>query len=141
MLREHKVAESAAVLRYSPGYCGWHVSGQKKLFELDNLVARDLPDEEPFTPIDFESFEKACLKASYIVPDAYFVAIDNNKYVGLSLLNKFKADKDLSNIESGINETGITHKPTKTPKSDLQQVKSKISIFVPILPCKISGAI
>jgi hypothetical protein len=22
-----------AVLRYSPGYCGWHVTGQKKLFE------------------------------------------------------------------------------------------------------------
>ena len=25
--------ENSAVLRYSPGYCGWHVSGQKKLFE------------------------------------------------------------------------------------------------------------
>ncbi len=23
-----------AVLRYSPGYCGWHISGQKRLFEL-----------------------------------------------------------------------------------------------------------
>ncbi len=34
LLKEHKVAESAAVLRYSPGYCGWHVSGQKKLFEF-----------------------------------------------------------------------------------------------------------
>jgi hypothetical protein len=27
-------AATAAVLRYSPGYCGWHISGQKKLFEL-----------------------------------------------------------------------------------------------------------
>jgi hypothetical protein len=25
--------ESTRVLLYSPGYCGWHVSGQKKLFE------------------------------------------------------------------------------------------------------------
>ena len=24
------------VLRYSPGYCGWHISGQKKLFEKIN---------------------------------------------------------------------------------------------------------
>lgn len=32
--RGKKVANSAAVLRYSPGYCGWHVSGQKKLFEF-----------------------------------------------------------------------------------------------------------
>ena len=23
-----------AVLRYSPGYCGWHISGQRKLFEF-----------------------------------------------------------------------------------------------------------
>ena len=26
--------ESGGVLRYSPGYCGWHISGQKKLFEF-----------------------------------------------------------------------------------------------------------
>lgn len=26
-------SESGAALRYSPGYCGWHISGQKKLFE------------------------------------------------------------------------------------------------------------
>lgn len=28
ILRENQV------LRYSPGYCGWHISGQKKLFEI-----------------------------------------------------------------------------------------------------------
>jgi hypothetical protein len=34
-LREqNRVANSAAVLRYGPGYCGWHVSGQKKLLEF-----------------------------------------------------------------------------------------------------------
>ena len=26
--------EGTALLRYSPGYCGWHVSGQKRLFEF-----------------------------------------------------------------------------------------------------------
>ena len=26
--------ENGGVLRYSPGYCGWHISGQKKLFEF-----------------------------------------------------------------------------------------------------------
>lgn len=29
-----KVDSSTGVLIYSPGYCGWHVSGQKKLFEF-----------------------------------------------------------------------------------------------------------
>jgi len=32
--RNGSVAQPAGVLRYSPGYCGWHVSGQKKLFEI-----------------------------------------------------------------------------------------------------------
>jgi hypothetical protein len=31
---EYRVANSAALLRYCPGYCGWHVSGQKKLLEF-----------------------------------------------------------------------------------------------------------
>lgn len=26
--------DHGGVLRYSPGYCGWHISGQKKLFEF-----------------------------------------------------------------------------------------------------------
>jgi hypothetical protein len=28
-----EISHSRAILRYSPGYCGWHISGQKKLFE------------------------------------------------------------------------------------------------------------
>ncbi len=31
---ERKLKRDAAVLGYSPGYCGWHISGQKKLFEF-----------------------------------------------------------------------------------------------------------
>ena len=27
-----RLADDGAALRYSPGYCGWHVSGQKRLF-------------------------------------------------------------------------------------------------------------
>lgn len=30
---EIHLSDSTAVMRFSPGYCGWHVSGQKKLFE------------------------------------------------------------------------------------------------------------
>lgn len=29
-----QITNPAKILRYSPGYCGWHVSGQKKLFEF-----------------------------------------------------------------------------------------------------------
>ncbi|UCH97470.1 MAG: hypothetical protein JSV88_11625 [Candidatus Aminicenantes bacterium] len=33
LVSKSQASESTRVLLYSPGYCGWHVSGQKKLFE------------------------------------------------------------------------------------------------------------
>lgn len=32
--KKGEITPSTGILRYSPGYCGWHVSGQKKLFEF-----------------------------------------------------------------------------------------------------------
>jgi hypothetical protein len=32
LVSKHQLNEANRVLLYSPGYCGWHVSGQKKLF-------------------------------------------------------------------------------------------------------------
>jgi len=34
LVRKGRVGHSAGILRYSPGYCGWHMSGQRKLFEF-----------------------------------------------------------------------------------------------------------
>jgi len=33
LIEEGALTAATGVLRYSPGYCGWHVSGQRKLFE------------------------------------------------------------------------------------------------------------
>lgn len=32
--KKSQIGSSKTVLRFSPGYCGWHMSGQKKLFEF-----------------------------------------------------------------------------------------------------------
>lgn len=32
--KKEKITPEMEILRYSPGYCGWHMSGQKKLFEF-----------------------------------------------------------------------------------------------------------
>ena len=74
----------------------------RKLHELDQKIAPDLPDENGFTPIDFEDFKKECLEASFTLPDAYFVAVDGDKYVGLSALQKFAANKDLYTGLTGV---------------------------------------
>ncbi|UCD93579.1 MAG: hypothetical protein JSU69_07355, partial [Candidatus Zixiibacteriota bacterium] len=34
LVSERRNFGESTVLRYSPGYCGWHVSGQKRLFEF-----------------------------------------------------------------------------------------------------------
>ncbi|PIP12123.1 MAG: hypothetical protein COT45_03725 [bacterium (Candidatus Stahlbacteria) CG08_land_8_20_14_0_20_40_26] len=34
LIKNKKATTSTRVVRYSPGYCGWHISGQKKLFEF-----------------------------------------------------------------------------------------------------------
>jgi hypothetical protein len=36
LVRRGNISGDMAVMRYSPGYCGWHISGQKKLFEFLN---------------------------------------------------------------------------------------------------------
>lgn len=33
IIAENGLFNELSVLRYSPGYCGWHISGQKRLFE------------------------------------------------------------------------------------------------------------
>jgi cobalamin-dependent methionine synthase I len=47
------VDEKSVVMRYSPGYCGWHVSGQKKLFEYlqPGKIGIDLNDSYLMEPL------------------------------------------------------------------------------------------
>lgn len=53
LAKRDKANQATKILRYSPGYCGWHVSGQKKLFAylcpedigitlLDSFIMRPL---------------------------------------------------------------------------------------------------
>ncbi len=34
LTRKGEITPSKGILRFSPGYCGWHMSGQRKLFEF-----------------------------------------------------------------------------------------------------------
>jgi hypothetical protein len=44
---------SKGVMRFSPGYCGWHISGQKKLFEFlrPGEIGIELNDSYLMTPL------------------------------------------------------------------------------------------
>ena len=50
---ESRVANQSITLAYSPGYCGWHVSGQKKLFQFlkPDKIGITLNDSCLMTPL------------------------------------------------------------------------------------------
>ncbi len=50
---ESRVENSSTTLAYSPGYCGWHVSGQKKLFQFlePDKIGITLNDSCLMTPL------------------------------------------------------------------------------------------
>jgi GNAT superfamily N-acetyltransferase len=66
----------------------------RKLYELEETLSLDVPHPEPQTSLGFEFFEDALLKNPNLLPDAYFVAVDGDTYVGSSALWASQASGD-----------------------------------------------
>jgi len=73
-----------------------------KIYEMDQEIAEDMPDEDGFTRLDYETYRKENLEASYTVPESYFIALDNGNYIGVSVLFKFKQNKNLYTGLTGV---------------------------------------
>ncbi|MDP9310421.1 MAG: GNAT family N-acetyltransferase [Chloroflexota bacterium] len=74
----------------------------RKLYELDIEVAEDVPSPEPFTAWSYEFFAQHVLRSPRLLPDAYFVALLNGAYVGVSVL---WSNPDSRNLSTGL--TGV----------------------------------
>lgn len=57
-----------------------------KLYELDMIASADVPMPEPFTPPPYESWLKYFQDNPDLIPEAYFVALDGERYVGITSL-------------------------------------------------------
>lgn len=57
-----------------------------KLYELLGELERDVPSSEPFTPPSFESFLAQHVESPKLLPDGYFIAVDEDAWVGVSAL-------------------------------------------------------
>lgn len=64
---------------------------ERKLWDLDWSVHQDVPAPEPHARQSFESF-RASLRAPGFLSDGYFVALDGDRYVGLTHLLRAKAN-------------------------------------------------
>ena len=67
----------------------------RKLYELDWAIERDIPSTEPHTPVDFGLFVRDLFANPSLLPEAYFLAIRKGEYVGLSNLWRRDSDDDL----------------------------------------------
>ena len=80
----------------------------RKLYELEWLIDRDVPSPEPPSKVPFEEFQKVWERTN-LLPDAWFVAVDNGDYVGMTNLWTSQANAKLLYV--GL--TGVTRSHRK----------------------------
>lgn len=77
----------------------------RKLFDLHQEILADVPLPDRYTPeaVDFELWKRDLWESPYLLPEAYFIALDGERYVGESALWKSQASpQDLYTGLTGI---------------------------------------
>lgn len=84
---EHARQEGIAIvtleeeLRRDPG-------ALRRAYELHNAVVADIPMPIPYTPIPFEVYVRSTIESPRALPDAYFLALAGDDYVGEANLER-----------------------------------------------------
>jgi len=74
----------------------------RKVYELTMEVERDVPSPDPHTDVSYEFFVERRLNDPNLLPDAFFVALHDDKYVGTSALWASQGNDDLYTGLTGI---------------------------------------
>ena len=75
----------------------------RKLHELVQAIAADIPQPEPFTPISYDQWEAFEIRNPSLLPEGYMIAKDGSKYVGLSTV--WRIDREPKGLVQG--NTGV----------------------------------
>ncbi len=67
----------------------------RKAYELHQVARVDVPGLDPATPSPYERFEEDALRRPWSLPEAYFLAVRDGRYVGESALAKEASDPTL----------------------------------------------
>jgi mycothiol synthase len=85
-------------------------NSHQKLYELYKELIQQVPSPElprPRNPFYFERL----LESTDLLPDAYFIALHNENYVGMNVLNKRAAQdylfNELTGVKQGYRKMGI----------------------------------
>ncbi len=74
---------------------------KRKVYDLEWECLQDVPTSDPLTRRSMDQFERTILNNPRLLPDAWFIAVDGERYVGLSALWRNLATDSLLN-------TGLT---------------------------------
>jgi GNAT superfamily N-acetyltransferase len=96
LVHGHRVATLAELMARDPDH-------RRKLYELIWACEQDVPHPEPQTKPDFEFFEKRHFESPNLLPEACFIALDGDEYIGLSEL--WASQADASELYTGL--TGV----------------------------------
>ncbi|MGE5673929.1 MAG: N-acetyltransferase family protein [Mycobacterium leprae] len=59
---------------------------ERRVYDLVTTTRLDMPSHQPLTTMEFEAWREKILSDPYFMPEAYFIAIQGDRYVGLSTL-------------------------------------------------------
>ena len=76
---------------------------EKKLYELVQTLAGDMPMPDKFTPVSFEQWQAFEMKSPSLLPDGYMIAKDGSRFVGMSTV--WKQEKKPGSLFQGL--TGV----------------------------------
>jgi mycothiol synthase len=72
-----------------------------KLYALENELVMDVPTMDERTPITYDTFMHT-INSLYMLPNAYFVALCNDEYIGVNTLYRSRASNHLQTGLTGV---------------------------------------
>lgn len=85
---------------------------KQKAYDLESTLTEDVPSPDPLTPIALDHYERTVLQNPEFLPEAYYVALDGDDYVGMSnlwrnLANPERLNTGLTGVKRSYRRRGI----------------------------------
>lgn len=75
---------------------------QQRFHAMETEIDKDIPSPDPFKPDPFDEFQKRVFNNPNFYPEAVYIAVDNDQFVGISALWKTPEDNKLSTGLTGV---------------------------------------
>jgi GNAT superfamily N-acetyltransferase len=98
-----KLANEGIVIRTLPEQIEIDPGWQRAIYDLDWQLTLDEPSPQPPTRLPFEQYVHDFIEAHYVILEAWWVALHNGRYIGMTQLNRNQHDPN--GFETGFTGT------------------------------------